>query len=199
MYLKILLTTTLSLGIVFSIFCQSGFPFELETNNHSSYHGLVTNNDDYLITEEAENIRFEDEYTEKTPIPAPVFLTDNNGNPISETLAYSPNKSKEEIAAIRIIYTDANYTCYNNLELTLGFKTYSMSGSELNLSLPKGRYFFKIQGDLACDSTDGCQINNTGIVDIDENGTLYLSWQVTDYQSCWMNLRSSTYYDKVID
>lgn len=199
MYLKILLTTTLSVGFVLNTFCQDGFPFQLETDNHSSYYGLIASIDNHLSTKESTNIRFEDTYESASTNQFSLPTLDNNGNATSKTITYSTNQAIESMAAVKIIHADAGYACYNDLELTLGFTTYIMTDSELNLSLPKGRYYYKIKGDLACASTDGCQIDNTGIIDIDENGTLYLSWQVTDYQSCWMSLRSSGYYSKVID
>ena len=199
MYLRILLTTTLSIAFVINVLCQDGFPFALETDNHSSYHGLITSTDSYSSAQKIKNTRFEDTYTEISPNPTPTSTSDNNGNSTEETIVFFAKNSSEEIAKVKILYTDAGYSCYNNLELTLGFETYNMSDAELNLSLPKGRYYYKVKGNLDCSSTDGCQIDNTGIVDIDENGTLYLSWQVTDYQNCWMSLRTSNYYNKVID
>ena len=199
MYLRILLTTTLSIGFVLNVFSQDHFPFTLETDNHSSYYGLVANTDNDLNVETTGNTRSEDIYEETSSDYTPLPISDNNGNLREERSAHIPSTSSKDVAAIKIIYADAGFTCYNDLEVTLGFETYTMTDSELNLSLPKGRYYYQIKGDLACASTDGCQINNTGIIDIDETGTLYLSWQVTDYQSCWMSLRSSNYYDKVID
>lgn len=196
MYLKILLTTTLSIILVSNTFCQDGFPFELETDNHSSYYGLVANLNNQLNTQEDKDRN--ESYNTISTDQNSVLISDNNGNFIKKPIASTESK-KEELTTIKIVYDDAGFACYNDLELTLGFETYTMTDSELNISLPKGRYYYKIKGDLACASTDGCQIDNTGIVDIDENGTLYLSWQVTEYQNCWMNLRSSTYYDKVID
>lgn len=199
MYLKILLTATLSISFLINVFCQNGFPFALETDNHSSYHGLITSIDNYSDTKKSKKIRFADTYVETSPNHTPTSISDNNGNVAEETAVILANEAEQETAKIKIIYADAGYACNNNLELTLGFETYNMSDSELSLSLPKGRYYYKIKGSLDCTSADGCQIDNTGIVDIDEDGVLHLSWQVTDYQNCWMNLRTSDYYNKVID
>ena len=225
MYLRILLTTTLSLAITVSAFCQNSFPFTLETDNHSSYYGLVAginlqsnqdeltpiNNFDFVDATQLDNNDYDGfaYYDEEETIDQQNILSnsattilekkkDSNGNIIEQKITTSNSHTEQQMATVKVVYSNVSYSC-NNLELTLGFETYNMSDTELNLSLPKGRYYYKIKGDLACGSTDGCQIDNTGIIDIDENGTLYLSWQVTEYQSCWMSLRTSDYYSKVID
>jgi hypothetical protein len=199
MHLQILLTTTLLLAFVSNSICQYSFPFELENGKYSSYCGLIAGGEKNAASPK-KTIYADLDEPANAAVPSTNNsnpLIDNNGNEF-EPLSID-HSTKPEMTAVKILYLDVGYACDNNLEVTLGFETYTMNTPELNLSLPKGRYYYKIKGNLACASADGCQINNTGIIDIEASGTFHLSWQVTEYQNCWMTLHSSDYPTKVID
>lgn len=211
MYLNILLTIILSLTHIAITFSQTSFPFVHQTENHSSYHGLIASVSIHTsIQNAASALRFEDSYTQSISTTSDIsgqvittsIIKDNNGNPIADvetTAQYIESNTQTEKANVHISFNNAGFVCNNELELTLGFETYTMNNPEMDLQLPEGRYYYRIKGDLSCTSTDGCQIDNTGIIDISGNTNLVLTWQVTEYQSCWMTIRKESYYTSVID
>lgn len=183
------------------------FPFSVESESHSSYHGLVANVSVHTSIQSAtQALRFEDTYTENSPTSHTTsILRDNNGNVINAIVDAGTSEQKlksiseADKANVNILFEDVGYACTNELELTLGFETFVMNDSEKILKLPEGRYYYRIKGDLSCASTDGCEIDNTGIIDISGDTNLVLTWQVTDYQNCWMSIKKESYFTSVID
>lgn len=184
---------TLSIIIMFftNSKAQIQLPFELESTNHSSYCGAIPQIDKEFL-ESAPNFN---EYpsltssislTEKDFIKKELQLIETKGN-----INCVDESNHESLVNITIVYSDYGFECSSDLKLTLGFDQWAMNSNQLQLQLPRGRYYYGIQGQLKCLKTDDSQIKSEGIIDLEEDMTLYLSWELIDYQQSWMTLHAA--------
>lgn len=180
---------------------QINYPFQVGNQCQSSYYGLIADANNCMsssktipkqnslpnLVVDCPNIT-----TKNTSKGGKDFsIAEDTCNPLA--VLSKPQESPKK-AIVRFIYRNKDFDCRSNFEVTLGFDNYTMNSSEMIVELSVGRYYYNIKGGLECLSADGCQVNNSGIIDIEGSSTFYLTWQVTDYQSCWMTMVPESYY-----
>ena len=191
-----ILVMTLTINSAWS---QTAFnPFKLQTSQHSSFHGKVATVSSHSSVEETNTTASEDvtnnatsssekdNATQENELIEP--LLDFNGNEIPKLDASLSQAKGGNLVKITVIFENQDFGCQNDLKLTLGFDEFSVSSSETNLFLTEGKYYYKVEGRLACKGSDDSQVAGEGIIEIKANDKLELKWQLIDYQQSWMVL-----------
>lgn len=183
---KILFVAILTLAQVTILSSQISYPFQQNSDCQSSYHGLIASASTFVPNKE---INQQTSTVANLVVDCPNLAIENTAKGNQPLAQDAPIK-----ATVRFIYRNKDFDCSSNFDITLGFDNYTMNSSEMVVELSAGRYYYNIKGGLECLSADGCQVNNSGIIDIEGSSTFYLTWQVTDYQSCWMTMIPESYY-----
>ncbi len=191
MNIKYIITLSITIISFINSKAQIQLPFELETTKHSSYCGTIAQVDEEFFgstpnLNDYPSLNSPISLTEKEFIKKELQLIETKGN-----IHCLEESNNESLVNITIVYTDYGFECSSDLKLTLGFDQWAMNSNELQLQLPRGRYYYGIQGELKCLKTDDSNIKSEGIIDLEEDMTLYLSWELIDYQESWMTLHAA--------
>lgn len=186
---KLLIITLLTVVCSYGIRAQTQFnPFQLKSTQNSSFYGKVAQMESSNFTENKDisEVKTANESLVNQSLIEPLY--DSNGNPMSKLDFVNSSVKGGEFVQININLANQGFNCQNDLKLTLGEDTFDMPQKNLKLFLPKGRYYYEIKGKLSCTDSDNSVVKSHGIIDIDDEKTLQLKWELIDYQQSWMVL-----------